>query len=165
MMKNKINNSRYLALLNNITEQLKTHEIVREYKSNNLNRHRVELYRDFIINLCYSLTETYLGEEYIQTNKQKKEHFKWSFNKVCDSFIEEGFNFKTNKELHDYFFEYFKNTMYDNDVFELEFLIDYWDDTFEMSYDKTKSDLEGLIEIYKIFNKSVENKIFENELQ
>jgi hypothetical protein len=161
MMKNNINNSKYLNLIGNITEHLKTHEIVREYKSNNINRNRIELYRDFIINLCYSLVDTYLGEEYIKSNKQKKEHFTWSFNKICDSFIEEGFNFKTNKELYDYFFEYFRTTMYDNNFFEIDFLLDYWEDTLELSYDKTKNDLEGMIEIYKIFDKTVENKLIE----
>jgi hypothetical protein len=159
MMRNNINNSKYLNLIGNITEQLKTHEIVREYKSNNINKNRLDLYRDFIVNLCYSLVDTYLGEEYIKTKKQKKEHFTWSFNRICDSFIEEGFNFKENKELYDYFFEYFRTTMYENDFFEIDFLLDYWEDTLELSYDKTKNDLEGMIEIYKIFDKIVEEKI------
>jgi len=161
MMKNKINANRYFNLLGNITEPLKTHEIVREYKSNSINKNRLDLYRDFIVNLCYSLVETYLGEEYIKTNKQKKEHFKWSFNKICKDFSEEGFDFNTNKELYDYFFEYFRTTMYENDFFEIDFLLDYWEDTLELSYDKTKTDLEGMIEIYKIFDKTVENKLIE----
>lgn len=159
MMKGKLNNSKYLTLIGNITERLKTHEIVREYKSNNINKNRVDLYKDFIVNLCYALVDTYLGEEYINTNKQKKEHFTWCFNKICNSFLDEGFDFSENKELYDYFFEYFKSTMYDNDFFELDFLLDYWEDTLELSYDKTKSDLDGLIEIYKIFNKTIESKL------
>lgn len=157
-MKNKIINTRYLQLLNNITEVLKTHEIVREYKVNNINKNRLDLYRDFIINLCYNVVETYLGEEYIKSNKEIKEHYTWCFNKVCSEFLEEEINFKENKELFDYFFEYFKATMYENDVFELDFFIDYWEETLEFSFDKTKSDLDGLIEIYKIFNKTLNKK-------
>jgi hypothetical protein len=165
MMNGKLNNNRYISLIGDITDQLKTHEIVREYKTNNINKNRLDLYRDFIIILCYNLVETYLGEEYIKTNKHKKEHFTWSFNKVCNSFIDEGFDFSKNKELYDYFYEYFRTTMYENDFFELDFLLSYWEDTLELSYDKTKSDLEGMIEIYKIFDKTIENKILENEFQ
>jgi hypothetical protein len=159
MMKNNLNNTRYIHLLNNITECLKTHEIVREYKVNNINKNRLDLYKDFIINLCYYVVDTYFGDEYIKTNKQKKEHFTWCFDKICNDFMEEDINFKSNIELYDYFFEYFKATMYDNDVFELEFFIDYWEQTLEYSFEKTKSDLDGLIEIYKIFDKSINQKI------
>lgn len=161
MMKNNTNNGKYLVLVGKITEQLKTHEIVREYKSNNINKNRLDLYRDFIINLCYNLVDTYLGEEYIKTKKQKKEHFTWCFNTVCSSFEKEGFKFSENTELYDYFYEYFITTMYDNDFFEIDFLLEYWEDTLEISLEKTRADLEGLIEIYKIFDKTIENKLLE----
>lgn len=161
MMKNGLNNSKYLQLIGNITEILKSHEIVREYKTNNINKNRLDLYRDFIINLCYSTVESYLGEEYIKTTKQKVEHFTWAYNKVCNDFLEENIDFRNNKELYDYFLEYFMSTMYDNDFFEIDFLLDYWEDTLEYSFDKTRADLEGMIEVYKIFDKTIEARIEE----
>jgi hypothetical protein len=161
MMKNRLNNGKYLQLITNITEPLKSHEIVREFKNNNINRYRLDIYRDFIINLCYTVVETYLGDEYIKTNKDKKDHFTWCFNKVCSEFSEENINFIYNDELYDYFFEYFIATLYENTVFEIDFLLDYWEDTLEYSFDKTKTDLDGMIEVYKIFDKTLQNKILE----
>lgn len=161
----KINNqNKYYQLVQFVTENLKSHEIVKEYKNNNINKYRLETYRDFIINLCYKTVTTYLGDEYITTQKQRKEHFKWAFDKVCGEFNEEGLNFKKNIDLFDYFFEYYNSTIYENEDYELDFLLDYWEETLEYSLDKTKSDLEGMIEVYKIFDKSIDNKI-KNDIQ
>lgn len=157
-MKNRIK-SNYRDLYNNLTEILKTHEILREYKSNNLIKSRVELYKDFTINLCFNMIKTYLGPDYINTRKVKEEHFAWCFNKICEDFKMENIDFSKNKELYDYFLEYYISTVYDNHSFELDFLIEYWDNTLNLSYNKTKSDIDGLVEVYKIFDKTIENKI------
>jgi len=154
-----LNQKNYNKLFVNITENLKSHEIVKEYKNNNINKIRLETYRDFIISLCNNIGDTFLGHEYIKTRKNKRDHFKWAFNKVCDDFIEEGLNFKDNYELFDYFFEYFLATFYDNDIDDIDFLIDYWEETLEYSLDKTRSDIEGMIEVYKIFDISINNKL------
>lgn len=154
-----LNEKKYNKLLVNITENLKSHEIVREYKNNNINKVRLETYRDFIINLCNYIGDTFLGHEYIKTSKNKRDHFKWAFDKVCDDFSQEGLDFKNNYELFDYFFEYFLATFYDNDIDDILFLIDYWEETLEFSFDKTRADIEGMIEVYKIFEISMNDKL------
>lgn len=150
---------RYNQFISDITENLKTHEIVREYKNNNINKVRLETYKDFIINLCHYIGDTFLGYDIIKSTKDKKNHFKWAFNKVCNDFLEEDIDFKSNDELFDYFFEYFNATLYENEDYSIEFLLEYWEETLEYSYDKTRSDLEGMIEVYNIFERSLENKI------
>lgn len=154
-----LNQKNYNQLYTSITENLKSHEIVKEYKNNNINKVRLETYKDFTINLCNYIGDTFLGYEYIKTRKNKRDHFKWAYDKVCEDFIEEDINFKNNYELFDYFFEYFLATFYDNDIEDVEFLIDYWEETLEYSYDKTRADIEGMIEVYKIFDISIEDKL------
>jgi hypothetical protein len=151
--------NKYYNLMQYVSENLKTHEILKEYKNNNINKNRLQLYRDFIINLCYYIGDTYLGQEIIKTNKHKKDHFRWSFSKVCNEFKEEGLDFSNDDELFDYFFEYFNSTLYENEMYEIEFLIEYWEDTLELSYDKSKADLEGMFEVYVIFDRILNTKL------
>lgn len=146
-------------MIQNVSENLKSHEIVKEYKNNNINKIRLQTYKDFIINLCHYIGDTYLGQDIIITNKNKRDHFRWSFKKVCDEFKEEGLDFSGSEELFEYFFEYFNATLYENEMYEIEFLMDYWEDTLDYSFDKTRSDLEGMIEIYVIFDKILNNRI------
>lgn len=151
--------NKYYQLIQYVSENLKSHEIVKEYKNNNINKYRLQTYRDFIINLCYYIGDTYLGQEVIKTNKNKRDHFRWAFNKVSNEFKEEGLDFSNNSELFDYFFEYFNATLYENDMYDIQFLIEYWEETLEYSFDKTKSDLEGMVEVYVIFDKILNNKL------
>lgn len=151
--------NKYYQLIQHVSENLKSHEIVKEYKNNNINKIRLQTYRDFIINLCHYIGDTYLGQDIIRTNKNKRDHFRWSFKKVCDEFKEEGLDFSNSEELFEYFFEYFNATLYENEMYEIDFLIDYWEETLEYSFDKTRSDLEGMIEIYVIFDKVLNNKL------
>lgn len=151
--------NKYYQLIQYVSENLKSHEIVKEYKNNNINKARLETYRDFIINLCYYIGDTYLGQDIIRTTKHKRDHFRWSFKKVCEDFKEEELDFSNSEELFEYFFEYFNATLYDNEMYEIDFLIEYWQETLEYSFDKTKSDLEGMIEIYIIFDKTLNNKL------
>jgi len=150
--------NKYYQMLQNVTENLKSHEIVKEYKNNNINKVRLQTYRDFIINLCYYIGDTYLGPDIIKSNKHKRDHFRWCFGKVCEDFKEEGLDFSKDNELFDYFFEYFNATLYENEIYEIEFLLEYWEETLEYSYDKTRSDLEGMIEVYVLFDKILNNK-------
>jgi hypothetical protein len=159
IFKKMIHNNKNKILIDYIIENLKSHEIVREYKNNNINKVRVNTYKDFVINLCYYVMSTYLGDEYIKTEKEKKQHFKWCFDKVCKEFIEENIDYTNNKELFDYFYEYFNSTLYENEMYDINFIIDYWEETLDYSFDKTKSTLDGLIEIYSIFDRSIEDKI------
>lgn len=153
------NQKKYQKLLQSVTENLKSYEIVKEYKNNDINKIRLETYRDFIINLCYNIGNTYLGIDFIKTDNQKRNHFKWAFTKVCNEFIEEGIDFTLNEELFDYFFDYFNTTLYENEIYEIEFLLEFWEETLEYSYDKTRVDLEGMIEVYTIFDKTINDKL------
>ena len=55
---------------------------------------RVEIYKDFALNLLYYINHYYIDYESINADEDIGNHFNWCFNKVCDEFLLEGINFK-----------------------------------------------------------------------
>src|SRR3972149_1252074 len=87
-------------------------ELMKELKAHNIMKERLELYRDFVINLiCYAHT-TYFGREYLKREEDIKGHFDWAFDKVLSEFKLEGIKFHNTEELREYFFEYFLAQFY-----------------------------------------------------
>jgi hypothetical protein len=125
------------------------------YISNNIIFERCELYSDFVQSLLILIYDTYLGDEI--TNKQQQEkHYEWCWDKNIDNFLKEGFQL-TNQNTKEYFFQFLKETFYnninkDNDYTDKKSL-KFWLDIFDYVKPKTSSELDVLIEIYKILEK------------
>ena len=68
---------------------IKELEMMKKFKSYNIIRERVEIYKDFTINLLYYIYDTYLGKDYIKTEKDMRGHFTWCYGKVLDEFYDE----------------------------------------------------------------------------
>jgi hypothetical protein len=134
-------------------------EIMNKFRNHNVLIERIELYKDFTINLIYHLNNTYLGKEFIKTEKDKKGHYNWCFSKVCDEFYDEDLSFYENDELYQYFYEYFNHLLYNQDGEKsIEYFISFWNDIF--NYDirfknKNKKNFEVLLNLYQIFDKSL----------
>jgi hypothetical protein len=146
---------------NILLEEIDEAKIEKEYKKNNIIKERVRLYRDFTLNLTYYIYDTYLGKEYIKTNEDKLGHYKWCFNKVCDLYQQEGFNFRENKEIYHYFAEYFKNVLYDSDynVSQLGGEYTYWSIIFQFYGKKNRAFLDVLVNLYRFFDKTLEKNL------
>ncbi len=131
-------------------KELKTHNIIRE---------RVDLYRDFVINLiCYSHT-TYFGKEFLKKEEDIKGHFNWAFNKVVSEFAQEGIIFNKTDKLHEYFYQYFMHEFYDFDILpSIKSYISFWDDIFMIHNKKQKNIMKIVIDLYQIFDASLEQK-------
>ena len=67
---------------------------------------RVELYKDFSLNLLYYIYNYYIDKESLSEDADIYNHYSWCFKKVCDEFLEEGIDFSKNKELKEYFYAY-----------------------------------------------------------
>jgi hypothetical protein len=126
------------------------------YKINNVTQERLELFSDFTYSLNELIITTYMGDD-ITLGKEKNNHFKWCWNKVISSFKEERIYFIEAIELYNYFYEFYKESFYDeedktnNNVSKIE---SFWGNLFDYSKPKTMSEYETLLELYKIFNKS-----------
>ena len=131
------------------------------YKANNVKYEKCNLYYDFIITLNKLVYETFLGDEYINTEEQIYNHFEWCINKVFNDFREENIIFVETDNLKEYFYYFYYELFYnsDNKMDSLERLNNLPKLSFDYDRLKSRSDIDVLFELYKLFDKSLNNKI------
>jgi|AntRauTorckE6833_2_1112554.scaffolds.fasta_scaffold15507_3 hypothetical protein len=131
-------------------------EIVRKFKSHNVIKERVELYKDFTINLLHYIYESYLGSEFIKTEHDQRGHFTWAYGKVLEEFEDEGIDFYNNDDLFEYFYVYFKDQFYNmKKIEDFKYYHKFWLDIFDLSKNKQRKKFEVLLQIYEIFDESL----------
>ena len=129
-----------------IDKQIKDHNIVVE---------RIDLYISFIRSLYMKIIDTYLGDDVINSELIKEEHFNWCWNAVITDFREEGFDFSNNEDLYDWFKTYFLVSFYLEDKKDLKgIILESFEEAFDFNADKSQSDMDLLTELYEIFDKS-----------
>ena len=131
-------------------------EIVRKFKSHNVIKERVELYKDFTINLLHYMYDSYLGSDFIKTEYDKRGHFAWAYGKVLEEFQEENISFYGNDDLFEYFYVYFTDQFYNKKKIEtFTYYNKFWVDVFDVSKNKERKKFEVLLQIYEIFDDSL----------
>ena len=125
------------------------------YIANDIKIDRCNLYYDFIKSLNRVIVDTYLGSEYITTDREIKEHYLWCFNNIVSNLKEENIIFDDVDRLKEYFFFFYDELFYkDSDK-----VLDKLDNLAEFSFDfyriKSRSDIDIMIELYKLFEKSL----------
>lgn len=122
---------------------------------------RIQLYRDFVINLI-----NYIKKYYIDDGSFDEEDvelfYNWCFNKVCDEFKEEDIDFSDNKNLRKYFKKYFYDNYFFADTnirFDHEFSLSFWDGVLSSKNLENKKLLYSFVEIYSIFDETIEKRI------
>jgi hypothetical protein len=128
------------------------------YRNNNIIMEKCELFSDFSISLLLTVFDTYMGDDVTILENQVK-HFNWCWEKTVSKFIEEGLDFNSDI-LYDYFLQFslevFYTTPNKKEIQNLEEkIVKLWFDIFDYHKDKTNSDIDALIEIYIIFEKSL----------
>lgn len=134
---------------------------MRSFKSNNVIKERVELYKDFTLNLLYHIYNTYLGNQFISSDEDILGHFKWAFDKVLDEFLEEEIIFFESKNLFNYFYAYYYSQFYKMDkIHQLSYYVNFWKDIFYVKNQKTnKKKFQVLLEMYELFDQCLNKKI------
>lgn len=125
------------------------------YKANDIKYDRCNLYYDFIKSLNKTLMDTYLGIEYICSEKQMLEHFLWCFNKVKFDFKSEKIILDNTENLRDYFFYFYEELFYNDTEKTLEKIDKLAELSFDFNRIKSRSDIDIMIELYKMFEKSL----------
>jgi hypothetical protein len=158
-MKNNSNNNKVRIEKVFKDEGYNEFEIMKELKSNGVMKERIELYRDFVINLiCYAHT-TYFGRDFLKKDDDLKGHFNWAFNKVVAEFGQEGIMFINTVELREYFFEYFTQQFYNYDTLPtVKQYISFWDDIFSITPKKHKNMMKILLDLYQVFDNALDHK-------
>lgn len=127
-------------------------------------RDRVDLYKDFAINLIHYIDKYYIDKTSLSTDVDIDHHFSFCYKKVVDEFKRECIDFSGNKELYEYFHSYYYENLYKTDRFDhkdelpLNDYIGLWKNVFSLEGVKNKNTIGLLVEIYNIFDKSITKK-------
>jgi hypothetical protein len=129
------------------------------YSANNVKFERVQLFSDFIQSLIVKVLDTYMGDD-LTKPEQRVEHFRWCWNKNIEDFKEEGIEFTETGEIYDYFSEFMFDIFYSTkDKSDIEAnrreMNKIWKYIFNYSTNKTRSDVELFLEVYKMFEKTL----------
>jgi hypothetical protein len=122
---------------------------------------RVEIYKDFALNLLYYIHKYYLGKDILCEDTDIYNHYSFCYNKVCEEFFLEGLDFSDNAELKEYFFTYYYHQFYKiskdnmNQDTSQAYYEKFWRNIFEFTNQKNKNILNILIELYTICDKSI----------
>jgi hypothetical protein len=129
------------------------------YKANDIKYEKCGLYYDFIKSLNRMIVDTYMGDDCVLTKEQRLGHFNWCFQTVKDNFKKENIIFGNLDKLKDYFFNYHNELYYkeeDKSLYKIDALPEL---SFVFYKLKSRSDVDVLIDIYRLFEKSLIEKI------
>jgi|TARA_R110000803_G_scaffold174043_1_gene236680 hypothetical protein len=131
------------------------------YRANNIKYEKCELFHDFIKSINKIIYKTYLGEEYISNEKEMVQHFNWCVDKVLSDFGEENIIFQDTTQIKEYFYFFYEELFYkrNEDVNKLDKLDKLANLSFNYHRLKSRSDIDVLIELYKLLDKSLTKKI------
>ncbi len=150
-----------INLLSYINNPMSNESINVLYSANNIKFDRCELYNDFIKSLMLLVFDTYMGDD-ITDSTQQINHFKWCWDTNVSNFKEEGIDF-TNIKLYEYFLEFMLEVYYPlTEKKEGEKghkdILNLWNYVFDYRTPKSNSDIDTLIEVYRIFDKCFKKK-------
>jgi len=150
-----------IEFLRYISTPLTKEEMTLLYKANNVKYDKCELYYDVIKTLNLLVVDTYLGDDVIKSEEDQKKHFLWCFTKTIYNFKEEGIVFDDLMDLKTYFYNFYNELFYlsedkENIIIKLNNLPNL---SFDYNRVKTRSDMDLLIELYKLFEKSLNFKL------
>ena len=156
-----MDNRKALNFLKYINSPMSRESIIVLYSANNITHEKCELYNEFIQSLIFLVYDTYMGDDITNENEQKN-HFNWCWGKNIENFEKEGFIFNSLK-LKNYFLEfmlevYYPITKKNENKIALDNIIKLWVYIFDYNNNKSKSDMDTLIEVYKMFENSLKIK-------
>ncbi len=126
------------------------------FRAYNISREKIELFYDFLFSLYDLVDKTYLGVEVINTELDQKNHFTWCWDKTIESFNNEKIYFKNRGNTYEYFWNFFLEAYYYTKVDDnLTRIKEYFNILFNFQHRKTRSELDMLLEIYKLLDQNL----------
>jgi len=126
-------------------------------KENNVYIEKLDLFNDFVDTLEHIVHTTYLGDDVMDIRARIK-HFDWCWEKTVRTFYDEGLMIG-DYELKEYFKSFYGEVYYraDDADRDEQKAIGFWGRVFRVRDGKTAADMDTLIELYNIFNRSMTN--------
>jgi hypothetical protein len=138
-----------------ISEKYK-HQIDIWYRTYNISRDKILLFYDFLSSLYNLIDNTFLGEDVLFNESDQRGHFDWCWNKIVDDFSKERIFFKEKGNHYEYFWNFFFEAYYLSKMDNREHRInEYFYKLFDFRYIKSRSELDILTEVYKLFDQNL----------
>ena len=126
------------------------------YKAHNISCEKTELFYDFLSSLFNLIEETYLGVDVLEIEDDQKNHFMWCWNKTIENFEKEKIFFKNKGTHHEYLWNFFLEAFYYTKLEGRNIKIsEYFFKLFDFRHKKSRSELDMLSEIYKLFEQNL----------
>jgi len=128
------------------------------YIHNGIIFERSDFYCDFILTLHDLILTTYLGDD-LTNHDEQINHFNWCWDKTCLDLRHDNINLISNGKVYKYFMNYFFDTFYlipnkGEEKDNINNLPLIWDFLFDYNVEKSRSELDTYITVYKLFEKS-----------
>lgn len=143
-------------LLKYINTPLSKESIAILYVANDIKFEKCELYSEFIASLILLVTDTYMGDD-ITNSEEQRNHFQWCWKTTTELFKKENISIG-DSTLYKYFLEFMMEVFYpitQKKENSHEEMIKIWAYVFNYNNFKSKSDMDTLIEVYKLFENSL----------
>jgi hypothetical protein len=128
------------------------------YRTYNISYEKTLLFYDFVVSLYYLIEDTYLGEDIINNESDQMNHFNWCWDKTLENFAKEKIFFKERESCYHYFWNFFYEAYYMAKIENQEIrIMEYFYRLFDFSHRKTRSELDMLTDVYKIFEQNLKN--------
>ena len=132
------------------------HQIDIWYRTYNISYEKTLLYYDFVTSLYALVEETYLGSDILVLEVDQKNHFNWCWDKTISNFEKEKISFKERDNCYHYFLNFFLEAYYYAKAENQEVRIsEYFYRLFDFTHKKTRSELDMLTDVYKIFDQNL----------
>lgn len=137
-------------------------EVVVWFSVHNMVPERIELFGDIFKTIFQLISDTYLGDDGSETKitmsiEDKEKHFNWCWKRLIDNFQKENIKIKAEGIHKDYFWEFFKDTYYNQQNESVRKTIpQFINELFDLRKAFTKSDLDIITELYKALEKNIE---------
>ena len=151
-----IDKEKTLKLLSYINTPMSKESILILYNDNNIKYEKCELYGDYIQSLLMLVLDTYMGDDITSLTEQKN-HFKWCWNTNVKNFEKEDI-YINSPALYKYFLDFMIELFYtivNKEEVGCENVLKLWAFVFDYNNNKSKSDIDTLIEVYRLFEKSI----------
>ena len=126
------------------------------HKAYNISREKTNLFYDFLVSLYDLIEETYLGTDVLKMEEDQKNHFIWCWNKTIESFNKEKIYFKEKGSHYEYLWNFFLEAYYYTKIEGVTIRIpEYFYKLFSFEHRKSRSELDMLTEIYKMFEQNL----------
>ncbi len=115
---------------------------------------RAETYKDFTLNLLYYIDKYYLGQKTLNNDADIYNYYSFCYNKTCEGFVNEGIYFEKNKELKEYFYNYYYIQYFTtkSGVGTLTYYEKFWNSVFDIGNERNKNFMPIFVEAYAIFD-------------